>query len=143
MNELIQTILVAVVGGVITYLVSITMKKGGVFGSALVVFASGLAYKFWLADKAPNLIPTFAAVATTASYAGMVADKHVKKVWQMVIVGVIVGLVYYFAKPAFFLDCGPFKGVGGALGTMAAISCFVFIGGKFVLGKLGSKKAAK
>jgi hypothetical protein len=128
MNPILQTLFVSIIAGILTYAVSIKLKKGGVFGSALIVLISGLLYKFYLLDNMPGTIATFAAVATTASYAGMVAEKNVKNIWEMAIVGLIAGALFLsWWAPGAKAPIGLFAGVGGALGTIAAIACFAFI----------------
>ena len=112
----------------LTYTINVKLKKGGVFGSALIVMVSGLLYKFYLEQHFPGIVATFPAVATTASYAGMVSEKYVKNIWQMGIVGLIAGTLFFAGSTAFSDNSEAwFRGVGGTLGTIAAIACFAFI----------------
>ncbi len=119
--ENIIILFVAVLAGIASYTISITMNKGAVFGSAVVTLISGIVF--------PHFVPTIGAklavVATCASYAGMVAVKNVPKLWEMAIVSFIAGGL-------FILSATTYVGVGGKLGTIAAIACFTWIGCKKV-----------
>ena len=125
MEQLI-IILVSVVAGVAAYAISVDMGKGGVFGSAVVTLIAGVLFRYLEADSIIS-ITGLAVVATTASYAGMVAQKNVANVKEMAVVGVIAGIIYIASGNAFV-------GVGGRLGTIAAIACFSWIGIKSITG---------
>ncbi len=119
--EYIAIVLVSMLAGVATYYVSIKLNKGAVFGSAVVTLISGILF--------PNLIPAIgprlALVATCASYAGMVGIKNAPKISEMAAIGLINGIIFIATLSAY-------PGVGGRLGTVAAISCFAWIGLKKV-----------
>lgn len=122
-------IITAILAGVAAYGISVKLEKGAVFGSAIVVLLSGLflPHFFEMGD-------TLAVVATTSSYAGMVAAKNVPNLKEMAAVGFIVGVLFILAQPVYL-------GVGGKLGVIAAIACLAWIGLKkgytmvFVKGK--------
>ncbi|ABR50241.1 hypothetical protein Amet_4160 [Alkaliphilus metalliredigens QYMF] len=119
--ENMMIIITAIFGGMAAYYISIELNKGAVFGSAVVTLVSGI----FLPHFIPGIGSTLAVVATTASYAGMVAVKNVPNLKEMSVVGFIVGAVFILTTPAY-------AGVGGKLGTIAAISCFTWIGIKKV-----------
>ncbi len=119
-------IVVAVVAAVAAYSISIEMGKGGVFGSAVVTLIAGVLFKY-LETEGFITITGLAVVATTAGYAGMAAQKNIANVKEMAIVGLITGILYIAGANAFI-------GVGGRLGTIAAISCFSWVGFKSVTG---------
>ncbi|WP_026476634.1 hypothetical protein [Alkaliphilus transvaalensis] len=130
--ENILILFVSTLAGVVTYYISVNLNKGAVFGSAIVTLVSGLLF--------PNIFPSIGAklaiVATCASYAGMVAVKNVPKLWEMAIVSFITGGLYIATTSAYV-------GVGGKLGTIAAIACFSWIGCKKMLSLLKVNKKEK
>lgn len=126
--ENLEIIITAVIAGVMAYAISVKLEKGAVFGSAIVVLLSGLFLPHFFENGA-----TLAVVATTSSYAGMVAGKNVPNLVEMAVVGFIVGLVFILAEPAY-------AGVGGKLGTMAAISCLTWLGFKKIHRRIFPKK---
>jgi len=126
--ENLAIIITAILAGVLAYGISVKLEKGAVFGSAIVVLLSGLFLPHFFEQGT-----TLAVVATTASYAGMVAGKNVPNLLEMAAVGAIVGVVFILAAPAY-------TGVGGKLGTMAAISCLSWIGLKKIRGMVFPKK---
>ncbi len=115
--EYIAIVLVSMLAGMATYYVSIKLNKGAVFGSAVVTLISGILF--------PSLIPSIGArlalVATCASYAGMVGIKNAPKISDMAAIGLVNGIIFIATLAAY-------PGVGGRLGTVAAISCFAWIG---------------
>ena len=115
--EYLFIVLVSVLAGMATYYVSVKLNKGAVFGSAVVTLISGILF--------PHFIPTIgsrlAIVATCASYAGMVGIKNAPRISEMAVIGLINGIIFIATLSAY-------PGVGGRLGTIAAISCFVWIG---------------
>lgn len=125
MDQLIM-ILVAVVAAVAAYTISIEMGKGGVFGSAVVTLVAGVLFRYLEAEGFIT-ITGLAVVATTAGYAGMAAQKNIANVKEMAIVGLITGILYIAGANAFV-------GVGGRLGTIAAIACFSWVGLKSITG---------
>ena len=116
--ENIQIIITAILAGLLTYFISIKLEKGAVFGSAVVVLLSGLFLPHFFENGS-----LLAVVATTASYAGMVAGKNVPNLVEMGIVGLITGVVFILAQPVYL-------GVGGKLGVIGAIACLTWIGMK-------------
>lgn len=122
-------LIVSAIAGMAAYYIAVIMGKGGVFGSAIVVLISGILFRYL---ETENMIEVsgLAVVATTASYAGMVAQKNVANLKEMAFVSLIAGLLFIASGNAY-------AGVGGKLGTIAALACFTWIGIK----KLGGSKA--
>lgn len=116
MNNIL-ILLAAILGTIGSYWVSIKLDKGAVMGSAIVVLISGIIFPYISSE----IGSTLAVVATTGSYAGMISKKNAPNVWETVTIGLIVGVV-------FILATSTYVGVGGKLGTMAAISCFIWLG---------------
>lgn len=126
MMEQVTMIFVAVIAAVAAYTISIEMGKGGVFGSAVVTLIAGVLFRY-LESEGMITITDLAVVATTAGYAGMAAQKNISNVKEMAIVGLITGVLYIAGANAFV-------GVGGRLGTIAAIACFSWVGFKSMTG---------
>ena len=118
--ENILIIIVSIIAGMATYYISVIMGKGAVFGSAIVVLISGILFRYL---EAENMIAVsgLAVVATTATYTGMVAQKNVTDLKEMAAAGFITALLY-------IASTNTFAGVGGRLGTIAALACFTWIG---------------
>jgi len=119
--ENIMILIVSILSGIATYTISNRLKKGGVFASASVTLISGIVFPYFFPEIGSNLM----VVAACASYAGMVSVKNVPKLWEMVMVSAIAGSLFIVFNSAY-------QGVGGRLGTIAAISCFTWIGFKKV-----------
>jgi len=105
-----QLLVVSVVAALASFYLNNNLKQGAVIGSAAVGLVAGIIGKF---------VPSFAPLATMAicaSFAGMANTKRFPDLWQMGVVGVVVGLVYMFSSP--FLG-----GAGGKLGCIAFGSC--------------------
>ena len=121
----LNIIIVSVLASCITYFININLKKGGVMASAIVTLFSGIVLPYIF----PNIGLTLATVATTSSYAAMVSKEKFPKITDMVFVGVIVSVVFVLFQDVFV-------GVGGRLGTMAAISGFTWLGIKKISNKI-------
>ena len=115
MNILI--IIVAIVATSITYYISINLKTGAVLASAAVTLAGGIILPYVF----PNGGEVLAGVAACGSYAGMVSKEKFPSIVDMVFIGIICGAIFILASNAYV-------GVGGRLGTMAAISGFTWLG---------------
>ena len=110
---------VAVLSGILTYLASIIIKRGSVVASAIVTLASGLVLPHFF----PELGDTLAAVAACASYAGMISVENALDIKEMAAISLMTGILYLVTTHVFV-------GIGGKLGTVAAISCFAWLGVK-------------
>lgn len=122
--ENLMIIIVAILSGMATYTISNYFKKGTVLASASVTLVSGLIFPYFF----PDLGPTLMVVAACCSYAGMVSTKNVTNIGEMAIVSLITGVLFIVFKSAY-------PGIGGRLGTIAAISCITWIGIKKVFWK--------
>lgn len=125
--EAFVVLIVSMIAGVLAYTISVTMEKGGVFGSAVVTLTAGVLFRY-LETEGLILYSGLAVVATCASYAGMVAQKNVADYKEMALVGLLAGIIYLAGASVY-------TGVGGRLGVIAAIACFTWIGVKKLLRK--------
>lgn len=123
--ELLAILLAAVFGGVTAHFVSVQLQRGAVLGSAIVVLFSGLVFPAIFGPLGTQL----ALAATTASYAGMISEQKCAGLFPMVAISVVAG--------AFFaISHSVFPGVGGRLGTIAAIACLSVIGYRSLLAQV-------
>lgn len=124
----LMIILTGIIAAYITYYISIELKKGAVFASAIVTLTAGLLLPRMFMEGS-----ILAAVATCSSYAGMVSKDKFKSSKDMIYVGFICSLI-------FIVTIDAYVGVGGRLGTIAAISGFSFLGMKGYLSKYMKSK---
>lgn len=120
MKMTMAMIITSVLSTSITYFININLKKGPVLASALVTLFAGVFFPYFFSQGG-----TLAAMATSASYAAMVSQKKFPKISDMIFVGIICGLIFSTVQDAYV-------GVGGKLGTIAAISGFTWLGIKKV-----------
>lgn len=120
MTEMI-ILLVCVVSGITTYIVSNYLKRGGVIGSAIVTLVAGLMLPYFF----PEIGGQLALAAACASYAGMISIENALNTLEMAIISLMTGILFIAASSAF-------AGIGGRLGAMAAIACFAWLGFKKV-----------
>lgn len=118
MEEII-ILIVSVAAGMATYTVSNIIKKGAVIGSAIITLAAGLL----LPPLFPTMGATMATAAACASYAGMISVENALNVLEMAVISLMTGILFITVTSAYV-------GVGGRLGTIAAISCFAWLGFK-------------
>ncbi|AQL42750.1 hypothetical protein BV210_08520 [Halorientalis sp. IM1011] len=111
-----EIVAVAVVGAVVTVVLSVRLGLGGVIGSAAVGLVAGIALPALVAGGT-----TLATVAFCASFVGMSSTDRLADERLVAVAGVICGLVFVFVSPAFV-------GSGGKLGTIAFVSCVTTIG---------------
>ncbi len=120
MEEII-ILVIAVIAGLSTYFVANLLQRGAVIASAIVTLAAGLLLPHFF----PAAGATLAAAAACASYAGMISVENAMNLREMAIVSLLTGILYVAADSAY-------PGIGGRLGTIAAISCFAWLGFKKV-----------
>ena len=113
---------VSLIAGTSTYIISHTFNKGAVVGSAVVTLMSGIIFPLLF----PQIGGTLAAAGACASYAGMVDNIKGKNLKEMLVISFITGIIFIIASSAY-------NGIGGKLGTIAAIACFSWFGLKKVL----------
>ncbi len=120
MEELI-ILIISILAGISTYIVSNILKRGGVIASSIVTLISGL--------MIPYFFPSMASVLTTAaacsSYAGMISVENALNLFEMSVISLLTGILFIASSSAYI-------GIGGRLGTIAAISCFAWLGFKKV-----------
>lgn len=116
MEEII-ILICAVASGMATYAVANILMRGPVIASAVITLCSGLLIPYFF----PVLGTTLSAAAACASYAGMISIENALNVFEMSIISLMTGILYIAANSAY-------PGIGGRLGTIAAISCFAWLG---------------
>lgn len=120
MDEMI-ILIISMAAGMATYGVSNILKRGAVIASAIITLVSGLLI--------PHFFPTIGNVLVTAaacsSYAGMISMENALNLGEMAIISLMTGILFIASSNAYV-------GIGGRLGTIAAISCFAWLGFKKV-----------
>ncbi|MFO7941858.1 MAG: hypothetical protein R6U92_04345 [Bacillota bacterium] len=115
--EFIATLAAAVVGGVTAHFISVHLQRGAVLGSAVIALSGGLVFPAIFGEIGLQL----ALAATTGSYAGMISRDKCGGLLPMALISLLAGTM-------FAVSGSVYAGVGGRLGTMAAISCLGFLG---------------
>lgn len=115
-------IIIAVLATCLTYFICFNLDKGPVLASAIVTLVSGILLPYIFSDGGSLL----AAVATCGSYAAMVSKSKFPRLIDMIFVGIICGTVFALTQDVFV-------GVGGRLGSIAAISGLSWLGVKKVV----------
>lgn len=114
-------LIISVVAGMATYIVSNFLKRGAVIASAIITLVSGLMLPYFFPLRGSVL----ATAAACASYAGMISVENALNLFEMAVISLMTGILFIAANSAY-------AGVGGRLGTIAAISCFTWLGFKKV-----------
>ncbi len=125
---ILLTILVAALATFATYYISMHLDRGPVFASALVTLTAGILFSFVSSKWAVGL----GAAAASGSYAAMVSKERFPKIADMIFLGALTGIMYLLTE-------GVFQGVGGRLGSVAAISGFAYLGIKGLRRKVKGK----
>ena len=120
MEEVI-ILIISIVAGMATYIVSNTLKKGAVIASAIITLVSGLMLPYFF----PLTGNVLATAAACSSYAGMISIESALNLLEMAVISLMTGILFIAARSAYI-------GIGGRLGTIAAISCFAWLGFKKV-----------
>ena len=116
-ETVIVIVFVAMIATIATFAVRSRIKKRkgeAVIGSAVVGIVPGFFRMFF-----PG-IATLSEVAFASSFAGMTDFKLLKENYYPILIGLIVGVVFFLSTPYF-------QGFGGKLGTIAFISVIVFL----------------
>jgi len=113
----ILIIVVTVLASCLTYVIIHKLEKGPVLASSIVTLTSGLIFPYFFPEDGTIL----ATVAATGAYAAMVSKEKFPRIVDMVFVGAICGIMFMLTQEVF-------PGVGGRLGSIAAISCFTWLG---------------
>lgn len=120
MEEMI-ILTISVSAGMATYIVSHILKRGAVIASAIITLVSGLMLPYFF----PLMGSVLATAAACSSYAGMISLENALNLLEMAIISLMTGILFIAARSAY-------AGIGGRLGTIAAISCFAWLGFKKV-----------
>lgn len=120
MEEII-ILIISVGAGMATYIVSHILNRGAVIASAIITLVSGLMLPHFF----PVMGSTLAIAAACSSYAGMISLENALNLLEMAVISLMTGILFIAAKTAY-------PGIGGRLGTIAAISCFAWLGFKKV-----------
>jgi hypothetical protein len=110
-------ILTASAAGTLSYHISNKFKKGPVFGSSIITLLAGIVLPLLFPETGGKL----AAAAACASYAGMAATKLIPTTFEMAFISALSGIMLLIASNAYV-------GVGGRLGTIAALACLAWMG---------------
>ncbi|WMM26183.1 hypothetical protein RBU61_05780 [Tissierella sp. MB52-C2] len=120
MEEVI-ILIISIVAGMGTYIVANILKRGAVIASAIITLVSGLMLPYFF----PLTGGVLATAAACSSYAGMISLENALNLLEMAVISLMTGILFIAARTAYI-------GIGGRLGTIAAISCFAWIGFKKV-----------
>ena len=121
-------LMVSVAAGMLTYTASNIIKRGGVIASAIITLAAGLTLPHFF----PEYGNVLATAAACASYAGMISVENALNVFEMAVISLMTGILFVTASNAYI-------GIGGKLGTIAAISCFAWLGFKKIIAAIDHK----
>lgn len=102
----------------ITYWLNVRLKHGGVVASGIVGLTGGLILPAIYPDGAGN---TLAVMVICASFAGMSSAERFPHMFQMLLIGLLTGMIYIYSMPLA-------GGAGGKLGTIAFGSVLVVRG---------------
>ncbi|MFP4200614.1 MAG: hypothetical protein ACLFS8_04260 [Clostridia bacterium] len=119
--EFMAILAAAVAGGVTAHFISAHLRRGAVLGSAVIALSGGLVFPALFGDIGLQL----ALAATTGSYAGMISADKCGGLLPMALISLLAGTM-------FAISGSVYAGVGGRLGTMAAISCLGFMGLRYL-----------
>lgn len=129
--EELMILTVTVLAGMSTYIVCNLLKRGPVIASAIITLAAGLILPYFFPATGTQL----AVAAACVSYAGMISVENALNLWEMAIISLLTGILFVAASSAYV-------GIGGRLGTIAAISCFAWLGFKKVFFQAGKAEEA-
>ncbi len=119
--EELSILIISVVAGMATYIVSHILKRGPVIASAIITLVSGLILPYFFSTMGVIL----ATAAACSSYAGMISLENALNLLEMAVISLMSGILFIVTMSAY-------PGIGGRLGTIAAIACFSWLGFKKV-----------
>ncbi len=117
LNIRLYIIAYSVFAAIITFVISIRLRKGPVFASSLTGLMGGLL----LPAIYPEFGGTLGVIVICASFAGMSSPERITTNFQMIIAGALSGLFFIYTLSHF-------PGAGGKLGTIAFMSCIAVRG---------------
>ncbi|MFO7882031.1 MAG: hypothetical protein R6U52_05795 [Kosmotogaceae bacterium] len=122
-------VLYSIGAAVITYILSIRLRNGPVLASGLISLAGALMLPAIYNENAATL----SAVVMAASFVGMSSKKRLKNELEVLLSGVIMGILFVYSVNHF---CG----AGGKLGTLAFASVVSTNGLLFLIRKIKKKQ---
>jgi uncharacterized membrane protein YeaQ/YmgE (transglycosylase-associated protein family) len=125
-------ILVAAIAAALTYYLNIYRKQGSVLASAVV----GIIGAMILPPLFPEIGNTLAVVAICASFTGMTSKDRCGIFWNILITGVLTGILFVYSTPQL-------GGAGGKLGTIAFGSVLSACGYRKILTWFADRKLKK
>ena len=126
-----QVFSVAIIAGLATWFLNHHLQRGPVLASAVATLVAGLVL--------PNLLEqgaTLAAVAACASYVSMSANIRLRTTLETSAALILVSVL-------FIVSADIFVGVGGKLGTIAAVSVMTVWGCSQALGAISLQRHGK
>ncbi len=126
--EEILILTISVIAGIATYIVSHILKRGAVIASAIITLVAGLMLPYFF----PLMGGVLATAAACSSYAGMISLENALNPLEMAVISLMTGILFILASSAY-------PGIGGRLGTIAAIACFAWLAFKKVFISLGDE----
>ena len=129
--EQVIILIISVVAGILTYIVSHILNRGPVIASAIITLVSGLMLPYFF----PEMGGLLAAAAACSSYAGMISLENALNLLEMAVISLMAGILFIIASNAY-------PGIGGRLGKIAAIACFAWLAFKKVFIGLDKKSEA-
>lgn len=114
-------LIVSVLAGIATYSVSHILRRGAVISSSIITLVSGLMLPYFF----PLIGGVLATAAACSSYAGMISIENALNLLEMSVISLMTGILFILASEAY-------PGIGGRLGTIAAIACFAWLAFKKV-----------
>ena len=127
MDEVI-ILTISVVAGILTYIVSHVLNRGPVIASAIITLIAGLMLPYFFPETGGML----ATAAACSSYSGMISLENALNPLEMAVISLMTGILFILAVNAY-------PGIGGRLGTIAAIACFSWLSFKEVFIGLDKK----
>ncbi len=122
-------VLFSVIAAVLTYLISIRLKHGAVFGSGVVGLLAGLIMPYLF----PEIGSSLAVMMICASFAGMSTPTRIPNEIFVAISGLLSAFFFIYSTSCF-------GGTGGKLGTIAFISVIIIRGFLDMIDYFKSKK---
>ncbi len=128
-NTIVMILLASMIFTPLTYYLNVKKQHGPVMASAIIGLAGGLILPIVFPENGDFL----AVVVICASFIGMTLKYRCVTLWQMVVAGLILGIVVIYSTPLLV-------GAGGKLGTIAMIAILCICGYQSLIDKYQTKK---